>query len=115
MQFLRETKIDFMKNRKLALTISSVLILIGIASLILHGGPRQGIDFLGGVSLRLHFDTDIDVGKIRSALGGTAFEKAAIKKMHGIDDAGKPLPSGFYFCRLKVGRESKTVPIVLVR
>ncbi|MBN1350640.1 protein translocase subunit SecF [candidate division KSB1 bacterium] len=88
MQIFTDTNIDFMKMRKTALAISSVLLLVGIVSLILHGGPRYGIDFLGGVSLQLHFKSDIDVSEVRAALSNTEFKDATIKKFLGIEGAG---------------------------
>lgn len=88
MQFFREPNISFMNKRKLALTISTCLILIGIISMIMHGGPRYGIDFLGGVSLRLHFEKDVDVGEIRAALSARDFGNATIKTVIGTEQSG---------------------------
>lgn len=101
MQFFSEPKIDFMSKRKLALSISGILLLIGIASLIMHGGPRYGIDFLGGVSLRLHFKTDMDEGIIRNALTASDFKNATIKKILGVEDAGTDIL--IYLKESKVG------------
>ena len=45
MQLIKpDTNIDFVGKRKLALIISAILILIGFASLIVKGGPEDGID-----------------------------------------------------------------------
>ncbi len=88
MQFLTNTKIDFMGKRKIAILISSALILIGIISLILHGGPRYGIDFLGGIELRFNFKDDVEVGKVRDALSGAGFSNTTIKKLSGESEKG---------------------------
>ncbi len=88
MQFLTNRNIDFMAKRKIAFLISSTLILIGIVSLILHGGPRYGIDFLGGIELRLNFKDDVEVGKVREALSAAGFSNTTIKKLSGESEQG---------------------------
>ncbi len=80
MQFLKTTHIHFIKQRKLAVLISGALILISIISLALHGGPRYGIDFTGGVQLRYHFENNIDEGDIRDAILNGGIENPTIKK-----------------------------------
>lgn len=83
MQFFRNTHIDFMKYTNLALIISGSLILLSIISLVLHGGPRYGIDFLGGIELRIHFEKDVRVGDVRDALLAAGFSDPSIKKLAG--------------------------------
>ena len=49
MQIIKhDINIDFVGKRKLALVVSAVAILIGLASLVVNGGPNYGIDFVGG-------------------------------------------------------------------
>lgn len=79
MQFLAEPKLDIIGKRKTAVIFSAVLILIGIASLILHGGPNYGIDFLGGTSIELQFETAPGVGNIRDVVADAGFPQAEIK------------------------------------
>ncbi|MFQ6113230.1 MAG: protein translocase subunit SecF [bacterium] len=79
MQFLVNTNFDFIGKRKAALIFSITLILIGLGSLILHGGPNYGIDFLGGTSVELHFEKDISIAEVRSALSRIGFGNAEIK------------------------------------
>jgi len=83
MQFLTNTHIDFIGNRKAALIFSGLLILAGIASLILRGGPNYGIDFLGGTSMELHFEKDVAIEDVRSAVREAGFESAEIKSFGG--------------------------------
>ena len=40
--------IDFVGKMKYAMVLSAILILIGIGSMIYHGGFNLGIDFAGG-------------------------------------------------------------------
>ena len=56
MQFLSDTKIDFIGKRKIGFLFSSILALAGIISLVMHGGPRYSVDFTGGKLLHLQLD-----------------------------------------------------------
>ncbi len=62
--------IDFIRLRKAALVFSGSLILAGIGSLILHGGPNYGIDFTGGLMLHVGFEKPVTIEEVRSAVGG---------------------------------------------
>ncbi len=67
----REYNIDFLKYRKLFITLSSVLVFLSIVSLVIHHPPlRPGLDFTGGTRLRVQFPEDISTAEVRSALGG---------------------------------------------
>ncbi len=79
MQFLVDAKFDFVGSRKVALIFSAALILIGIASLIMKGGPNYGIDFLGGMSIEMKFDQAISVGEVRDAVTSAGYGNAEIK------------------------------------
>jgi preprotein translocase subunit SecF len=43
-----ETRFDFVGRRRIWFTVSSIIILIGIASIVLRGGLNLGIEFKGG-------------------------------------------------------------------
>ena len=79
MRFLKETNIDFIGKRKTALVISSVLILIGLISLVVHGGPNYSIDFLGGTSIELKFEKAISISDVRQVVAEAGFGNAEIK------------------------------------
>ncbi len=71
MQLIKpDTNFDFVGKRKLALIISAVLILVGLASLAVKGGPNYGIDFAGGTLVQVKFSADTDAGEIKQALDG---------------------------------------------
>lgn len=71
MQLIKpDTNIDFVGKRKLALIISAVLILVGLASLLVKGGPDYGIDFAGGTLVQVQFTEDTDATAIKQALNG---------------------------------------------
>ncbi len=60
--------IDFVSKFKIAISISLVLILAGIASLIMQGGPKLGIEFKGGTSIQIKFDKPVNVVDLRNAI-----------------------------------------------
>ncbi len=63
-----DTKIDFIGVKKIAFILSAVLILAGVASLLIKGGPKYGIDFAGGMIVQVKIDQDTDVEKVKDAL-----------------------------------------------
>lgn len=84
MQFFRETNYDFQGKRRIAYTFSGALIVIGLISLLFHGGPRLSIDFKGGLAIRLQFEQTVSESEVRSALqeiGVTSSEVKTIKEI----------------------------------
>ncbi len=79
MQFLLNTKINFIGQRKTALIFSVALILIGLGSLAIQQGPNLGIDFLGGTAIALKFEKDVSIAEVRSAISSAGFDNAEIK------------------------------------
>ncbi len=55
MELFKKTNIDFIGKRYIFFFISGMLILSGIVSLILKGGPKLGIDFTGGTLTEVKF------------------------------------------------------------
>jgi preprotein translocase subunit SecF len=71
MQIIRhDTNIDFVGRRKLAAILSAVLILVGVASLVVNGGPNYGIDFVGGTLVQVKFSDSADAAGIKQSLAG---------------------------------------------
>ncbi|MFB3779359.1 MAG: protein translocase subunit SecF [Bryobacteraceae bacterium] len=68
MELFRETNIDFLGKTRLAVGLSLALIIATIASLIIKGGPKWGIDFRGGTLVYVKFRQQPPLDQIRSAL-----------------------------------------------
>ncbi len=79
MQFFGETRIDFIKLRWKAITVSAIIILAGILSMIIKGGPEYGVDFLGGTVIQVHFPQPPNISEVRQVMASIGFGDAEIK------------------------------------
>ena len=68
------SRIKFIFNRRRAFILSGIVILAGLVSLAIHGGPKYSIDFLGGSLIELHFDKPVEIAEIRDALSDVDVE-----------------------------------------
>lgn len=68
MDLFRQTNIDFVGKIKICLTISGLVILAGLISLFIKGGPNYGIDFTGGLLVQAKFGQAVHADEVRSAL-----------------------------------------------
>jgi preprotein translocase subunit SecF len=90
MQIIKhDINIDFVGKRKLAMIISGVVILIGLASLVINGGPNYGIDFVGGTLVQVKFAEDTDASKIKDSL--SALDLGSVVVQHFGDDSNEYL------------------------
>ncbi len=72
-------RIDFLARAKLAMTISAAVILIGLISIIAHGGLNLGIDFSGGTLLQLRFSEPAVISDIRDVLGSLELGNSVVQ------------------------------------
>ena len=63
-----DINIDFVGKRKWAFLLSGLLVLVTIASLVIHSGPNYGIDFAGGIEVRVRFTAPTDPAAVKQAL-----------------------------------------------
>jgi preprotein translocase subunit SecF len=77
--------IDFIGKRKIFLMVSLVAILVGMISLMMHGGPRYGIDFTGGTMVQVAFGVEVDTSQIREALADKVEGKPIVQAFVGKD------------------------------
>ncbi|MBQ4470426.1 MAG: protein translocase subunit SecF [Synergistaceae bacterium] len=71
-------KFDFMKHRKIALTISLVLVIASII-LLLTRGLNLGIDFTGGNVIQTEFNTRPEIDSVRNVISGVVAKGAMIQ------------------------------------
>jgi len=78
-ELIKNANVDFLGKRKIALLISGIIILTGLVSLVLHGGPHYSIDFEGGTEIQVLFTEATGVEAVREALSGIGYGDAAIR------------------------------------
>jgi preprotein translocase subunit SecF len=71
--------IDFVGKRRLAYTLSIVLILLSVAALVVRGGPNYGVEFAGGILLQIQFQKPVAADEIRAGLAGTRLADSSIQ------------------------------------
>ncbi len=80
MEFIKPNiNIDFVGKRKIAYAISLSMILISILSLIFQGGPRYGIDFVGGTIIQVKFPATVAISDIKAGLAEIGLENSTIQ------------------------------------
>jgi len=91
--FKRATRIDFLGRRKLALTVSTLLLVAGIASL-LGRGLNFGIDFSGGTLVEVGYGESVEIESVRGALREGGFSDAVVQHFGTARDVLVRLPAG---------------------
>lgn len=79
MEIFKNPNYDFIGFRRKAFAISGTLILIGILSIIFHGGLRYGIDFTGGTLVQIKLEKPVEIGKIRKLVKQAGIPGAEIQ------------------------------------
>ena len=81
MQIIKhDINIDFVGKRKIALIVSAVVIFIGLASLVVNGGPNYGIDFVGGTLVQVKFADNTDAAKIKDGLASLDLGSVVVQR-----------------------------------
>ncbi|MDX8382149.1 MAG: protein translocase subunit SecF [Ghiorsea sp.] len=71
--------INFLDNRKKALTLSAVVLIISLG-LIIFKGLNLGIDFTGGTLVEVKFHQQLEIAEIRAAIEPEGYGKAVIQE-----------------------------------
>ncbi len=80
MQIIKpDVNIDFVGRRNIAYMLSGILILVSIVSLIVHGGPKYGIDFAGGAEILVQLEQPVGIEKVKAALAGIGINRATVQ------------------------------------
>ena len=75
---MKNTHINFIGNRKIAMTFSGILMVIAIASLAIRG-LQMGIDFTGGTLIEVGYEQTADLTALRKTLGDSGFKNATVQ------------------------------------
>ncbi len=81
MRFIKsDINLNFLGKSKLAFYISATMILISFFSLLLHKGPKYGIDFAGGTLIQVKLFAPTDINIIKSGLDTINFGKSSVQQ-----------------------------------
>ena len=80
-QILHGVNVDWMKRRHLAFLFSGACVLISIVSLVLHGGPRYGVDFTGGSLVEILVTPPVHADQVRSAVDRAGYRGSEIQEL----------------------------------
>ncbi len=86
MEFFKDPKINFVGKMKIAFSLSATLVIVSAVLMLIHGGPRLGIDFTGGSVLQVKIDPAPQVQDIRSALEGRGYEGVQVTDFGSADE-----------------------------
>ncbi len=86
LHIFQNTSFDFMNRRKFAYAFSAFMIVLSTVSLVLHGGPRLGIDFTGGTLMQVRFDRAVPMSDVRSAVDEAGFTGTELQAITGTND-----------------------------
>ncbi|MGR9085558.1 MAG: protein translocase subunit SecF [Gammaproteobacteria bacterium] len=75
---MTKTNINFIGNRKIALTISGILVIVSIISLAVRG-LQMGIDFTGGTLVEVEYPDAVDLTAMRKTLSDAGFGDATVQ------------------------------------
>lgn len=76
--FKKETSIDFMSKRHVAMGMSLVLLIVSLGSIATRG-LNLGVDFTGGTLVEVGYQTAVEPAEIREVLQQAAFEDVTVQ------------------------------------
>ena len=79
MQLFTESNFNFIGRRKIFIGLSIVLLVAGLGSLLVRGGPKLGIDFKGGTLVYVKFQQPPDVDALRGAFNRANLEVSTLQ------------------------------------
>lgn len=81
MQFIKpDVNINFIGIRKKAFILSLALVLASVISLVIHKGPRYGVDFEGGASIQVKFENSVKLGDIEKGINQLGIKGASVQR-----------------------------------
>ncbi len=89
--FKQDTKIDFMKQRKVAYVFSLILFIASILSLTINH-LNLGLDFTGGMQIELKYSQTVDLNNVRDQLAKQGLPEATVIRYGSSRDVQVTLP-----------------------
>lgn len=85
MRLIKETNIDFMAGRRIAMVVSISLLVASIASLAVRG-LNFGIDFTGGYLIEVGYEQPVELEPVRQLLAENGVDNAVVQHFGTRDD-----------------------------
>jgi len=82
----RNTKINFVGMIRYTLALSWILIIVGVVSLVIKGGPSYGVDFRGGTMFQVKFAKPVSAADIRATVDGLETESSSVQNFGADED-----------------------------
>jgi preprotein translocase subunit SecF len=95
-----DLNIDFIRWRTPAMLFSGAIMMIGILSLVLKGGPNYGIDFAGGLLVHVRVDPSVTIEEVRQVADATHVGAISVQQFES--------QPGEYLLRVPTADESMT-------
>ena len=86
MDLFKNSNFDFLGKKWPFIIGSLVMITAGLVSLVIHDGPRYGIDFKGGVLMYLKFKQMPSLDQLRSALTAKIPGEILVQQIYGANE-----------------------------
>jgi preprotein translocase subunit SecF len=83
MRLFAKANYKFLERRRNAYMVSGTAIVLGILSIILHGGLNYGVDFTGGTLFQVRFHNAVTASEVRSTLGGAGLSNLQVQNFGG--------------------------------
>ena len=83
LQLLIGTNIGFMRQRRIGYMVSGALALATAVWLVVHGGPRYGVDFTGGTLIQIRTSRVLPADQVRSALDAGGLHGFELQQLAG--------------------------------
>jgi len=80
MRLFKDAHYDFLAQRKKAYILSGICLAIGLFSLLVHKGLREGVEFTGGTLFQVEFAQPTSVGEVREAVSAAGRSGAQIQQ-----------------------------------
>ncbi|MCK4579572.1 MAG: protein translocase subunit SecF [Candidatus Marinimicrobia bacterium] len=93
MRLLANVNLDFLGKRRFAGILSLGVIVLGLASLLVKGGPMLGIDFTGGTLAQLQLREPADLASMREQLLSVGFTRPILQQFGSPEEILVRVPS----------------------